>query len=698
MGPFQLRRVDTAGRSQELLSCCCLILALVAPLPASADDDDAPARSLGPVTVTATRASRSVLEVPGHVTVIDREEIDRSGARTVPELLRRQSGIFVTNTTTNPAGNSLDARGFNNGGGNGGNLLVQVDGRRVNEADLGVPDWALIPLDMIESIEIVRGSTSAIYGDNASAGVINLRTRPIEGPPRATIRGRWGRYDSGGGSLIAAGSTGPVTGSVFISGSDTDGYRANSEFDDRNYNATLEWNFDDRVLVGARGGYHEDFREFPGSLTRFQLDTLGRRAANPNNLDNQSDVERGSIQGWIEAMLADDIELRLRPFFRDLNDDATITASFFGLTTTTLIDADKRGAGIDAQIQVDRPLFGMGNRFIAGFEYLYEKVDRDVEDPFFPNISDNRRDVYSAFLQEELYVTDSVLLAAGVRFDRAELDLDIFRPLAGERSFDSPNYNEWSPKASITWLILPTFSVYSSYARGFRLPTLDEASPLFGSIPDLDAQTSNAGEIGAKYEGDRASGAIALYYMVVDDEILFDPIRFTNQNLDRVRHRGVEASLSIQVLARLTLFGNYTFSDVKILDADDPIIEGARMPITPRHRGTLGLFTELPFDVEFGASANLVGSRHRANDFDAQVAELEFYGTLDLLLAWRPRLGEHVDAAFTLGVQNVTSEKYQGFGTRDDFDPDSGALVPTAFSFPAAKRTWEIGMVFTVRR
>jgi len=239
MGPYGLRRVDTAERSFRAFELCWLMLLLLAPLAAPADEAseneippiEAPApvdqadgdaegdaaedvvRPVGSVTVTATRAERDVLEVPGHVTVIEREQIDRSGVRSLPELLRRQSGIFVTNTTTNPAGYSLDARGFNNGGGNGGNLLVQVDGRRVNEADLGVADWALIPLDMIESIEIVRGSSSAMYGDNAAGGVINIRTRPREGPPRAAVRGSYGRYDTGGGSLLASASVG-AAGSV----------------------------------------------------------------------------------------------------------------------------------------------------------------------------------------------------------------------------------------------------------------------------------------------------------------------------------------------------------------------------------------------------------------------------------------------------------------------------------------------------
>jgi outer membrane receptor protein involved in Fe transport len=134
-----------------------------APLPVTVVEE---------VTITAARSERSVLDVPGNVTVIDRETIERSGARSVPELLRREAGIFVTNWSTNREGYTVEARGFNNGGGNGGRTLVMIDGRRVNEPDVMLPDWAFMPLDNLESIEVVRGPVNALYGDSAIAGVV----------------------------------------------------------------------------------------------------------------------------------------------------------------------------------------------------------------------------------------------------------------------------------------------------------------------------------------------------------------------------------------------------------------------------------------------------------------------------------------------------------------------------------------------
>ena len=103
-----------------------VLLGIAIPVAAAEDTDlpeseppQEPLVPVGEVAITATRSSRSVLESPGNVTVIDREAIEQSGARDVPELLRREAGIFVANTTTNPDGYLIDGRGFNDGGGNG---------------------------------------------------------------------------------------------------------------------------------------------------------------------------------------------------------------------------------------------------------------------------------------------------------------------------------------------------------------------------------------------------------------------------------------------------------------------------------------------------------------------------------------------------------------------------------------------------
>jgi outer membrane receptor protein involved in Fe transport len=732
MGLPGLRRADTAGRTSGFLSLCCLILALAAPAPgaAVADDDDAtepattpvpaadadadlpdaPVRSVGEVTVTATRAERDVLEVPGNVTVIEREEIERSGARSVPELLRRQSGLLVTTTTSNPAGVQVEARGFNNGGALGSSLLVQVDGRRVNQADTGNTDWATIPLGSIESIEIVRGPASALYGDNAVGGVINIRTLPAQRPLRATMRGKIGRYHSGEASLDAAGTVGPVTGSILVEGLRTDGYRKGADFDREDVKGSLAVELGERVVVGVQGGWYHDQRDLPGALDKDEIRDFGRRARQPGMPFNGVDVESRFVEGRVEAVPVDGLEFSLRPYYRWRDDDALVTWHYLcdifdptsGVDSDYATDTSQDSVGVGGQAQLDLPVFEHRNRLIVGFDFLHEEVDRTVVSSdtcvgISTTLSDLERNVYAGFVQDEFNLLENLILSAGVRFDHADLDLAVSN--AGVSEDDDPDFSVWSPKAALTWRILPTVSAYFSYSHGFRLPNFDEDVPVLPSpwtplkIPDLAKQTSKAFEIGAKWRDERVDASLALYHMKVKNEIFLnpDPSAYENQNFDRVRHRGIEASIHYWILDWLAAYASYTLEDVEIRKAEDPAFGGRRVPITPLHRGTAGIFARFPYWLELTLHANIVGQRKVANDFFGVVDSLDRYGTLDLLAAWRPEIGEHLSGALTVALRNVTDKDYEGFGAKSAF---SDRVV---FN-PAAKRTWEVGLTFTVRQ
>src|SRR5262245_46944850 len=237
MGSSLLRR--KARRRRLVLPCllCCLSLPAAAEEPPEPDAAPAPPVIEAPeVTISATRTEEPVLDVPGNVTVIDRETIDRSGVHNVPDLLRREAGLFVTNTTTNPGnGFRVEARGFQNGGENGCHTLVLVDGRRINQPDTSCPDWSFVSLDEVERIEVIRGPVSAAYGDNGSGGVIHILTRHGRAEPgvRATLRGRTGSYDTDGGSLLLEGGEGAVTATAFLEDDTTDAFRDRADFERR---------------------------------------------------------------------------------------------------------------------------------------------------------------------------------------------------------------------------------------------------------------------------------------------------------------------------------------------------------------------------------------------------------------------------------------------------------------------------------
>jgi iron complex outermembrane receptor protein len=139
---------------------------------------------LGSVS-TASRRPEGIVKAPAAVTVLERSDIRRSAARTVPDLLRMVPGVQVVQNA--PGSYLVSLRGM--GGLQGNNVVVLVDGVPVNRVDDGTVDWGALPVhvDDIERIEVVRGPVSPIYGSNAYAGVVNVFTT------QKVALGTWGQ-------------------------------------------------------------------------------------------------------------------------------------------------------------------------------------------------------------------------------------------------------------------------------------------------------------------------------------------------------------------------------------------------------------------------------------------------------------------------------------------------------------------------
>ena len=127
------------------------------------------------VVVTASKHGQKITEAPAAVTVLTSDDIQASGAVSVADVFRRVPGLDFIQISARDY--NINARGFN--GALSRRLLVLVDGRSVYLDLMGFTLWDTLPvsLDEIERIEVVRGPGSALYGANASSGVVNIITK-----------------------------------------------------------------------------------------------------------------------------------------------------------------------------------------------------------------------------------------------------------------------------------------------------------------------------------------------------------------------------------------------------------------------------------------------------------------------------------------------------------------------------------------
>jgi iron complex outermembrane receptor protein len=156
---------------------------IAASLPAQTttppQGNDSSAKALGAVVVSATRASTTADRVALHATVVDQQQIRKSPAQTLDQLLRDIPGVNLPGApyyTTDPTGQQTRMRGVTNS-----KVLVLVDGVPVHDPFYTTTQWFKVPLSAIERVEVVRGGASSIWGNMAVAGVINIITKkPID--------------------------------------------------------------------------------------------------------------------------------------------------------------------------------------------------------------------------------------------------------------------------------------------------------------------------------------------------------------------------------------------------------------------------------------------------------------------------------------------------------------------------------------
>jgi iron complex outermembrane receptor protein len=196
------------------------------------------------VIVSGSRFEENLNEVPANVKVITRDEIANSSSNNIPEVLSQIGGLNVKYTNGNPL--NLDASVDMGGYGATGNstTLVLVDGQRLNPIDSGTINWASIPIDSIERIEILQGGASVQYGNGAVGGVINIITNGgAKNLNQASMT--YGSYNTLINNAILRNKVNDTTIQLTANTSNTDGWRQNS--------AANAYSFDGKVTQSLGG-------------------------------------------------------------------------------------------------------------------------------------------------------------------------------------------------------------------------------------------------------------------------------------------------------------------------------------------------------------------------------------------------------------------------------------------------------------
>lgn len=567
----------------------------------------AAAQATEEVVVSATRSPVRIGDAVADVSVIDRQAIERTEARSIVEVLSQLPGLQFVNSGGLGKPSSLFVRGLE-----ARHVLLLVDGVRVGSATLNTPSLDNLPLESIERVEVVRGPMTSLYGSGAMGGVVQVFTRRGTDGVRGNARLAAGRDAYG---LVSAGvgaGGGGVDLNVQVQSQRTDGFSATNgrvpfdgfDPDDDGWRQNAGsvgagWAFApgwrlDGLWLESRGRVHYD--DGPGADAR--ADVLNR----VQSLQLGGDVHAG----W-RTQLA---------FGRSLDVYDTL-ASASPWTTLGPIETDQRQLAWENRVALP-----LGQALL-----IVERIEQEVDRPGEP-FEVGRRTIDA--------------LAAGWSGSSGPHDW-----AASLRRDDNSQFGAQTTGAlAYAYSLSPTWRLGGSYGTSFTAPSFNELYyPGFGN-PDLQPEDGTHGELFAQWRAGAHQLRATWYRHRYDLFISSGP---SPQNIPRVAIDGVTLAWDAQLDA-LTLGASADWVDPRNDTAGSPnagnlLPRRAQRALKASADWRIGAF-------EVGAMLQAYSERY---DDAANTIRMGGYGVVDLHADWSPAR----DWVLGVRVNNLFDKAYE---------------------------------------
>ena len=626
-----------------------------------------------PVVVTASRFTDSSLQSAGAVQVIGAEEIRRSTASTIPELLSQYAGIRTRDLTGSPD-SQVDLRGFGIFGDQ--NTLVLLDGRRISENEQVPVSWSAIPLSAIERIEIVRGGGSVLYGAGATGGTINIITKAPRGNERSAFVGLGlGSYDTR--EITAGGNLGGERVSLRLSGSyvDSNGYRDNNSRQQGNVQADARA-YTERGFVSLKAGFDDQKLDLPGAISEAQIATNRRQAATPGDFAKRRGgyLDLGGEHALGRAKLAANLAYR----------EKETDASFFVATPfRNNVESRVTGWSFTPRLQLPHSTGGWDNALVTGLDYDNWDFEATAAPSIVARPNADQRSV-ALYAQHTSAFATGTTLTLGGRVQKVKYGVNdptsAGAPFARDRTLRAY-------EVSARQKVFESLSVYAKTGSSFRVPNVNDLFSLFtASATPLEPQTARDREIGVDGGFGGARYRLTYYHIDLSNEIFFDTLSFSNRNLPPTRRSGFEADGS-WAYGDLSVFANYTYAEAKFRSGafGGVSIAGNDVPLVPRHAANAGLAWKFLPRTQASAVARYVGKRH----FDAD--ETNTFGRLmpSYTVVDAKVVHETGNWLLQAGVRNLFDRQYYSYGVFTGF--------PTFAALPAPERSFFAMAQYTFR-
>lgn len=595
--------------------------------------------------VKAPRFLQVEKDFAANVRIIDRAALENSTASNLVELLKEETNLHFKSTSGNASNAELGMRGY--GENSGQRVLVLLDGHRLNTADLNGIDWLSIPLALVENVEIIRGSQSALYGNNASAGLVRIKTRRPTDEVKGGASAQYGSYKSYNFRAGITGTEGKLGYAVHAEHDETDGYRDNSQYEATGVGFRLDYSF----LESLQGyfsltGSESEFG-LPGGLNRFEYKEDPRQTTDPDN-DGASEVYY--LRGGLDYRLNESVMFNFDGGYSDRRIDSDFSGFVF--------EQDYDLASFSPSVTYENE----GLTSVLGVDWMEDRIDVGSDQL--------ERGRVGYFTSLKFEAGPRWILSAALRYEDSE------SRASNTGGSDSAAEDEYAWSLGVVRKF-DSARLYASVARFYRFPAIDEIAntfPMPSFNPDLSSESGREFELGFDHAFTRTKVGLSAFFRELNDEVVLDPtIGFfgSNVNLDETVRYGIELYADFDVHETLDLRLDYSWVNAEIHSGEN---DGEKVPLVPAHQLNCGLDWQPLDSWAVSANARYFGGYYAAGDFSNSAEELDGHVTVGLSVRYQVNTNLELFA----GVDNLTDEDYvssaisNGLGTVVAFYPAAG--------------------------
>ncbi len=623
--------------------------------------------ALDDITVKSNRFERKDTETTYASEIHTADDIELSGVATLYDFLAQQTSLNVLSSFGSKLTPSINLRGFGNENGSQ-NVVITLDGQRLNNIDGQAQLLGAIPLANIDRIEISKGSGSVIYGDGATSGAIQIYTKKKTGVTASTSLGNFGQKNSyihAGISeqyidLSASSAHDSVDG---FSKKDATGHRDQSTSNTQNVKLAIK-PIDGLRLIAEGTSSRNDIR-YITPITRAQFRDNPRNVG-LNSLGNPSTFTQQDLD-TNQWKVGGDYQINDTLSFSAIHFQEDKTSAFPGFVSRY----DYRGNDISLRF----------NNEIVSAIIGYQDFEGDRKTSDNTTTKDNRA-IYINTEYRPIWLDKDLTLSAGARQESVSYQ---FQPTIGNTLKDNENLNAWDIGAN--YRFSKALSAFANYNKSYQAPDIDRffaqdfsefpivSTQFNGFIKPAEVKTLN---IGLNYLTERNRFKMTAFYADLNNEFfLLKPV-FFNRNLDKSHKYGIEIQDFFKFNRQLnaSIIYNYTRAIVDRENDDGNVIRNKNLPGAPKHTLVTNINYQFLNTMNVNVNHTWRAKAYAFDDFQNNFNQRQnSYNATNIALNY-----QYKNLNFFTAVSNI-------FAQENSIQIQDDAIYPIDFV-----RTWRVGM------